>query len=141
LIVARGWSHRLIAPDVLTTLAAGCEVVTCTADERNLASAAAGWKDGRQVWALRYEGEDHPGEVVVEGNLPPAVATIRKEFIETSQAEDAGDLLLDPLFEIAIAGVQRVIDYRPDEPSPAFDGRFVMLEAAKPTLYQRLFGG
>jgi hypothetical protein len=78
---------------------------------------------------------------VVEGNLPPAVATIRKEFIETSQAEDAGDLLLDPLFEIAIAGVQRVIDHRPDEPSPAFDGRFVMLEAAKPTLYQRLFGG
>lgn len=141
LIVASGWNHRLIAPDVLATLGAGCEVVTCTADERNLASAAAGWTDGRQIWALRYEGEDHPGEVVVEGNLPPAVATIRQEFIEKSQSEDAGDLLLDPLFEMAIAVVQRETDYRPDEPSPAFDGRFVMLEAVNPTIYQRLFGG
>jgi hypothetical protein len=138
--VARGWNHRLIAPDVLAVLAGGCEVVTCTADERNLASTASGWKNGRQIWVLRYEGEDHPAEVFVEGSLPPTVATTREEFVERSRAEDAGDLLLDPLFEMAIAAVRREIGYRPDEPSP-FDGRFVMLEASNPTISQRLFGG
>jgi hypothetical protein len=30
---------------------------------------------------------------------------------------------------------------RPDEPCPAFDGRFVLLESTSPTLKQRLFGG
>lgn len=40
-----------------------------------------------------------------------------------------------------IALVRNAVGYRPDEPSPAFDGRFVLLEAIAPTLVPRLFGG
>ena len=49
LIVADGLDHRLIQPPVLATLSAGCEVLTCTVDERNLYSVATGWANGRQV--------------------------------------------------------------------------------------------
>lgn len=141
LIVAAEYDHRLIQEPVVTPLSAGCEVLTCTVEERNLSSAASGWRDGRRLWSVSYEGEETPGDVVTEGDLPFTFATLRQEFIAKSQADDAGDLLLDPLFEIPIEMVQRTVGYRPDEPSRAFDGRFVLLEAINPTLMQRLFGG
>jgi hypothetical protein len=141
LIVADGLNHRLIQPPVLATLSARCEVVTCTADERNLFAAATGWRDGQQVWSVSYAGEDDPGKVVVEGAPPAPFPAIRDELTRKSEAEDAGDLLLDPLFEIPIELVRQIVGYRPDEPSPAFDTRFVHLEAVDPTIMQRLFGG
>lgn len=141
LIVAQGRDHRLIQAPVLTRLSSGCEVLTCTVEERNLSSAATGWRDGRQLWSVSYEGEERPGDVVAEGELPLTFAIIRQELTSKSQAEDAGDLLLDPLFEIPIETVRNAVGYRPDEPSPAFDGRFTRLEAIDPTLMQRLFGG
>lgn len=141
LIVGDGRDHRLIQEPALTKLSAGCEVLTCTVEERNLSSAATGWRDGRKLWSVTYEGEDAPGDVVAEGDFPPTFAIIRQKLTAKSQAEDAGDLPLDPLFEIPIEAVRNAVGYRPDEPSPAFDGRFVLLEAIDPTLLQRLFGG
>ena len=93
------------------------------------------------MWSVTYEGEDTPGEVVVEGTPPEPFAAIRDAFTARAQADDAGDLLLDPLFEIPIEVVRQIVGYRPDEPSPAFDGGFVLLEAVDPTFMQRLFGG
>ena len=116
-------------------------MLTCTVQESFLSSAATGWRNGHKRWSVTYEGEDAPGEVVAEGDLPVTFALIRQNLTAKSQAEDAGDLPLDPLFEIPIEAVRNAIGYRPDEPSPAFDGRFVLLEAIDPTLMQRLFGG
>ena len=141
LIVADGREHRFVQPPVLTRLSSGWEVLSCSVDERNLSSAASGWKHGGQVWSVTYEGEDTPGEVVVEGTPPESFAAIRETFTARAQADDAGDLLLDPLFEIPIEMVRQIVGYRPDEPSPAFEGRFVLLEAVDPTFMQRLFGG
>lgn len=141
LIVGDGRDHRLIQNPVLTRLSAACEVLTCTVDERNLYAAAAGWQNGQRLWTVTYDGEDQPGEVGAEGDLPTTFGFIRQDYTARSQAEDAGDLLLDPLFEIPIEIVRNTIGYRPDEPSPAFDGRYRLLEAVDPTLVQRLFGG
>jgi hypothetical protein len=141
LIDAAGWNHRLIQGPVLIRLSAGCEVLTCTVDEGNLASAATGWKDGRRVWSVTYAGEDKPGEIATEGELPSPFSMIHQDYVARSRAPDAGDLLLDPLFEIAIEVVHNAIGFRADEASAAFDGRFVALEAVDPTIVQRLFGG
>lgn len=141
LIVGDGRDHRLIQSPELMRLSAGCAVVTCTVEERNLYSAATGWRDGRRLWSVSYDGEEQPGKVVAEGDLPTAFEFILRDYTVKSQAEDAGDLLLDPLFEIPVEVVKHAIGYRPDEPSPAFEGRFTLLEAVYPTLVQRLFGG
>ena len=139
LIVATGFDHRLIQPEVLTGLSAGCEVLTCTVAVGNLSSRASSWRDGRKCWSVTYEGEDS-GDVVVDGELPVTADMILRDYLARSQAPDAGDLLLDPLFEIAIEIVRSSIAYRPDEPSPAFDGRWVVLDAANGTFMKRLFG-
>ncbi len=141
LVVGDGRDHRLIQEPVLTKLSVGCEVLTCTVEERNLFSAATGWQDGRRLWSVTYDGEEIPGQVATEGDLPFAFAGIHRDFTAKAQAEDAGDLLLDPLFEIAVELVRHATGYRPDQPNPGFDGRFVLLEAINPTLWQRLFGG
>jgi hypothetical protein len=140
LIVGAGFDHRLIQPPLMVKLSQGCEVLTCTCDERNLSSAATAWRHGAQEWSITYNGEDSP-EVVVTGALPPGVLLLQRELIEKSKAEDAGDLLLDPLFEIAIEAVRHFIGYRPDSQGPEFEGRFHALKANHPTLGQRLFGG
>ena len=141
LIVGDGRDHRLIQDPVLTRLSAACEVLTCTVEEPNLYSAAAGWRDGRRLWVVTYDGEAQPGDVAAVGDVPATFAIIRRDYTAKSQAEDAGDLLLDPLFEIPIELVRNTVGYRPDEPSPTFDGRYTLLEAIDPTLVQRLFGG
>jgi hypothetical protein len=141
LIVAARWNHRLIQEPVLTKLSAGCEVLTCSVDEGNISSRAAGWRDRRRVWSVSYEGEDRPGEVLTEGDLPLPFELISRDLTSKSKAPDAGDLLLDPLFEIPIELVNNAVGYRPDQPSHAFDGRFVILDPGNPTLMQRLFGG
>jgi hypothetical protein len=124
----------------MAKLSQGCEVLTCTCDERNLSSAATAWRDGEQDWSVTYNGEDSP-EVVVTGALPPGVLILQRELVDQSKAEDAGDLLLDPLFEIALEAVRHFVGYRPDRPGPEFEGRWYSLEANHPTLTQRLFGG
>ena len=45
------------------------------------------------------------------------------------------------VFEIPIETVRNAAGYRPDEPSPACDGRYTRLEAIDPTVMQRLFCG
>ena len=67
--------------------------------------------------------------------------TISRDLTNKSKAPDAADLPLDPLFEIPIELVHNAVGYRPDQPSHAFDGRFVVLDPINPTLMQRLFGG
>ena len=141
LIVADKWNHRLIQEPVLTKLSTGCEVLTCTVDEGNLSSRATGWRDGRRLWSVTYEGEEPPGEVLAEGDLPLTFALISRDLTNLSNTEDAGDLPLEPLFEIPIEIVHNAVGYRSDKPSRAFDGRFVILDAINPTLMQRLFGG
>jgi hypothetical protein len=140
LIVAAGFDHRLIQPCVLAGLSAGCEVLTCTVAVGNLSSRASGWRNGQKSWTVTYEGEDSP-DVIVDGDLPSTFDLIRSDYVARSQAPDAGDLLLDPLFEIAIEIVRNAVAYRPDEPSPAFAGRWVALDSINKTFMQHLFGG
>ena len=105
-----------------------------------MSSRAASWRDGAKAWSVNYEGEESP-EVVVNGDLPVTFDMIRRDYIARSQTPDAGDLLLDPLFEIAIEIVRNPVAYRPDEPNPAFDGRWVALDSIDKTFKQHLFGG
>jgi hypothetical protein len=141
LIVIRGREHRLIADAVIEPLSVGCEVLTCTSDEQNIFSAAAAWRNGSRLWAVSYDGEE-ASELQVHGTLSPSLTAIRERFTALAQAPDAGDALVDPMYEIAIEMVQSVIGYKPFDKSPAFHGRFVELQGLDTPLWKRLvFGG
>jgi hypothetical protein len=142
LIVARGRDHRLIQDAAVQPLSNGCEVVTCTVQEAEIYSAAAGWRNGRREWSLSYDGANDGAEVVAVGELPFVYPAIRDRFIAEAQAEDAGDALVDPVFEIAVETVHNLIGYKPYDKSAAFNGRFVILEGIDtPWLKRLLFGG
>lgn len=139
LIVARDREHRLISEPVVKSLSVRCEVLTCTMDEQNNFSAATGWQDGRRVWSISYNGEEGPADIVADGDLPISFSTIRQRYTAEAQAEDAGDALVDPMFEIAIEVVHSVIGYRPGDSSPQFVGRFKLLESTDESWFQRNF--
>jgi hypothetical protein len=141
LIVARGRDHQLIREAAVQPLSEGCEVLTCTAHESAMFSSAAGWRNGARVWSVSYDGEDGPGDVVAEGDLPASAPEFRKRLSAEAQAEDAGDALVDPMYEIPIEIVHSVIGYRPGVSSPAFEGRFMLLEGQDRSWWKRIFGG
>jgi hypothetical protein len=142
LIVAEGREHRLIRDAVIQPLSAGCEIITCRDDEQNIFSAAAGWRDGRRVWAVSYDGEEAATDVVEEGDLPVTYPSIRDKYKAEAQAEDAGDALVDPMYEIPIELVHNLTGYRPRQESPAYKGRFVLLEGTDTHWLKRaIFGG
>jgi hypothetical protein len=137
LIVANGREHRLIRETAVKPLSTGCEVVTCTADEQNTFSEAADWRDGQRVWSVSYDGEEGPADVVVSGEPPFEFSLIRDRYTAEAQAPDAGDALIDPMFEIPVELVHGVIGYKPRASSPAFHGRFVLLEGMDTPWYKR----
>jgi hypothetical protein len=142
LIVARGREHRLIQDPAVQPLSVGCEVLTCTAEEQTICSAAADWRDGRRVWSVSYDGEDAASDTVVHGDLPLSASIIRDEFAVKARAEDAGDALVDPMFEIPIEIVRSVTGYKPGAANPAFAGRFTLLEGLDTPWWKRMiFGG
>ncbi len=137
LIVARGRDHRLVAEPVIQRLSLGCEVLTCSAEEQSIISAAAGWQDGRRAWSVSYDGEEGPADVVVDGDLPFAFSVIRAQFTAEAKAEDAGDALVDPMYQIPIEIVHSVTGYSPGKKSPAFTGRFALLEGLDTPWWKR----
>jgi hypothetical protein len=128
LIVARGRDHRLIQESLVRNLSLGCEVLTCTAEEQVIFSAATCWRNGSRVWSVTYEGEEDAKDVVIEGDLPFAFSAIHAQFTAQAQAEDAGDALVDPMFEIAVEIVRSVIGYKPYDVNSGFAGRYKLLE-------------
>lgn len=139
LIVARGREHQLVSELVLKPLSTGCEVLTCTIDEQNNFSSATGWRDGCRVWSISYNAEEGAADIIAEGDLPISFSTISQRYKAEAKAEDAGDALVDPMFEIAIEVVHSIIGYRPADSSPQFVGRFMLLESTDESWFQRNF--
>jgi hypothetical protein len=137
LIVARGRDHRLIHESLVKNLSLGCEVLTCTAEEQVIFSAATCWRDGSRVWSVTYEGEEGATDVVIEGDLPFAFSAIHAQFTAQAQAEDAGDALVDPMFEIPVEMVRSVIGYKPYDANSGFAGRYKLLEGLDTPWWKR----
>jgi hypothetical protein len=137
LIIARGRDHRLIHEGVIKSLSVGCEVVTCTVEEQVIFSAATCWRGGSRVWSVTYDGEEAATDVVVEGELPFAFSGIRSQYTALAQAEDAGDALVDPMFEIPVEIVRSVVDYKPYDKNPAYAGRYILLEGLDTPWWKR----
>ena len=137
LIVARGRDHRLIQEPVVKSLSVGCEVMTCTVEEQVIFSAADLLAHGSREWSVTYDGEEAATDIVVEGKFPFAFSGIRAQFTALAQAEDAGDALVDPMFEIPVEIVRSVIDYKPYDRNAGYEGRYMLLEGLDTPWWKR----
>ena len=89
------------------------------------------------VAAIDYDGEEAATDIVVDGNLPFSFSGIRAQFTALAQAEDAGDALVDPMFEIPVEIVRSVIDYKPYDKNARYDGRYMLLEGLDTPWWKR----
>src|SRR4051812_22249023 len=50
-------TERVASDEMLQTLSAGCELVTCFVEEHVMVCSAAGWMDGKQLWAVTHDAQ------------------------------------------------------------------------------------
>ncbi|HSY19870.1 MAG TPA: hypothetical protein VK815_16120 [Candidatus Acidoferrales bacterium] len=166
LIVSDHTEH--VAPDaILQTLSAGGELVTCFVEEHVMASAAAGWQDGRKLWSVTRDAQRGGDHLAAEGDLPPEYAAIRDRLLAKQRDEDlekppanrrlqrkSGDfsqMRCDYIFSIPVELAQALTGYTHDGDIPGQTGEpFEVLAAvssapsaspAKKSFLKKLFGG
>jgi hypothetical protein len=142
LIVMNVAEHEYLGPNVIGPLSAGCEVMTCTVEEHVMFSESAGWKDGRQLWRVRHEGENGPVGLEEEGTFPAEYAPIRERLAKQQESEGGATADVDYLFDIPVVLAQTFVGYKHDEINSAFatDG-FEVLEFEDPTPAKRSWLG
>jgi len=167
LIVSDHTEH--VAPDaVLQTLSAGGELVTCFIEEHVMASAAAGWQNGRKLWSVTHDSHRGHDHLAAEGDLPPAYAAIRDRLVAKQRQEDLekppqsrpmfkrkitdlSQMRCDYLFNIPVDLAKALTGYTHDEDIPGQTGEpFEVLAGslpapsaspAKKSFFKKLFGG
>lgn len=112
----------------LDRLSVDCEVVACSVEEHVMVSAASGWKDGRNTWAITHDSQRGPEDLEVEGE-PPSVFSAIRERLNAQQAE-RGDA--DYIFDIPVEVAESLTGFRHDEDiEHAAAEPFEVLAAAK----------
>ncbi len=107
------------------------ELVSCSAEEHTMASASAGWSNGKIVWSIdhdSYHGLEHLQTI---GKLPPMFAEIRDRLLTQQAHEDEGGT--DYVFDIAIEVAQELTGFRHDQEIPGLSEKpfEILLEPAK----------
>lgn len=139
LILAPACDHKIVRKPLLEQLSQGCGLIACTVEEHVMLSKASCWKDGRQLWSVKHQGEEGLRNLEARGVLPPAYEGIRDRFIAMQEDDDAPEV--DYLFEIPLVLARSITGFKHDEESPAFETvGFKELEPlAKESWFRRFF--
>ena len=95
-----GWIERLTSGSLFPRISRNAEAVTCFFHEGIMASQATGWKNGRQLWFLSYDGSNGPGEYETWGQVPAEFAALREEC--ERQQRQSPDSRVDYLFDAPV---------------------------------------
>lgn len=97
------------------TLSAGCELITCAADERLMYSSISGWRDGVRQYYIVHDGQFGIQHIHVEGEPPPEFFPIYNR-LSVDQAEAGGlSITVDHVYEVPLALAKALTGYRHDE--------------------------
>lgn len=103
---------------MLQQLSAGCEIVTCFIEEHVMVSAATGWGDGKQLWAVTHDSQKDRRHLDVKGQPPEAFAEIRSTWLAKYTVERQCDFT----FEIPVETARSVTGYRNDRDVDGLSG-------------------
>ncbi len=120
-----GWMHVLTqnfdyaTAERMTALSTGGVAVACAVEEHVMVSQAWGYADGRQVWSILHDGGNR-GTMDLEttGDLPSAFMPIREKLVRQQGAEDAGDAMVDYMFDLPVELADALVGYRHDRAPP-----------------------
>jgi hypothetical protein len=111
-VVVNDHDVRFVDDAVLEMVSVGGEAVTCFVEEHVMCSAATGWKNGKEVWAVIHEAERGLEHLAEDGRLPPELAAIRDRL----GAEEADGV--DYIFDVPVELAEALTGFRHDRDFP-----------------------
>lgn len=116
LIAAARCDHRIIDPEQLAALSAGCDVIACSVEEHVMFSSAELWSNGVRVWQAMHEQDEGPDHLATEGTLPATFASIVEASLAEQKALGDPDDELD-YFEVPLNLAKSYTGFKHDEGS------------------------
>jgi hypothetical protein len=116
LVTTMRCDHRIIEPDSMAKVSAGCQAIACAVEEHVNFSLCELWRDGRRIWQIQYVGCESPEEFTHEGELPPRFHELVAGG-EPEDEEDSDGFLMD----VPLILAKELGGFRHDEFDPAFD--------------------
>ena len=115
LLVAQA-SERVIDPRILSSLSTRWPCVACLVEEHVMASSAAYWSDGVEVWSIDHDANKGILHLDATGQLPGFFASVRDEKMREQQlddAEDEGDV--DHIFDVPLLVAKQLTGFKHDD--------------------------
>lgn len=117
LVAARGCDHRIVRPESMAALSAGCRAVACAIEEHvNFASTEL-WQDGQRVWHVQHEGDRDVENISKAGVPPPRYF----ELLATVEPGDSENLEGHFHMDIPLLLAKDLTGFRHDEDNPDID--------------------
>src|SRR5579859_2468714 len=89
-----------IDEQVLATLSAETEVVSCFVEDHVMFSSASGWMRGKQIWRIFHDSEKGRYHLEMTGKPPAALAAIRERLKEEQEGAGGEKAEVDYIDEI-----------------------------------------
>jgi hypothetical protein len=105
------------------------ETIYCFVEEHVMVSVAALWRDGKQIWRVTHDGQEGVKHLSVEGDAPPALASIREKYVAKQAAETEEDV--DHISDIPVELARELTGFRHDQ--EIFGASVEHFEMLKPT--------
>ncbi|HEY1122925.1 MAG TPA: hypothetical protein VGE67_15040 [Haloferula sp.] len=90
------------------------EAITCFVEEHVMASGAAAWKNGKEIWSVDHESEKGIFHLDIKGTPPEALAGIARSSRAEQEAEGGESSDVDLTFDVPVALVESLVGFRHD---------------------------
>ena len=139
---ARGRSWTFTREDERKRLSAGREIVFCMLEEHVMASEAALWRNGVEIWRVEHECEKGTYHLDVRGALPPSFQSIKQTRVEEQDKEGGEDSDVDLVIAVPMELAAKATSFDGEIHDP--DGEYHEWSCPRPRklvgFFGRLFG-
>ncbi len=83
-----------------------------------MSSSCSSWKDGKELWNVKHEGDKALDDIRVSGNPPNDLAAIQREYSFKQNQENKNDPnRVDWMFEVPLRLAKQIVGFKHDEDS------------------------
>ncbi len=117
LVTGMGCDHRVIRPESMSAVSAGCRAVACSVEEHvNFASTEL-WENGQRTWHVQHEGERDAENISHAGSPPQRLF----DLLATVESGDSENLDGHFHMDIPLLLAKELAGFRHDEYNPDID--------------------
>lgn len=147
--LANGWTilfttdFNFPTPQRMALLSADGTAIAVSGDDRTMFSVGRGYERGKAVFAIEHDGGSQGARhIAAAGAVPEAWGAILEQANREQDEEDAGDAMVDFIYDAPTALAEALCGYNDEKPWPeGQEPEFTLLvEKKQPGLLGRLLG-